>query len=92
MMQFWWVPGVARYYNRSRVNGENIFRTYEKPKRDTAEAPDMIAKAYQEVIQEESGDWPTEEESDEIRNKMNDSIDNDPRPPTAKDASEFYKE
>jgi len=46
LMQFWWVPGVARYYNRSRVNSENIFRTYEKPKRDTAEAPDMIEKAY----------------------------------------------
>ena len=45
---------------------------------------------YQEVIQAEIGEWPTDEEKAAIKDGVNESIDNDPRPPSAKPAEDFY--
>ena len=45
----------------------------------------MEDKEYLAPAQEESGDWPTDEEKAEILNEMQDDIDSDPRPSTAAD-------
>jgi len=49
-------------------------------------APDMDDEAYLEDVQEEAGNWPNDEERDEICQNIVDGVDDDPRPESAKDA------
>ena len=49
-------------------------------------APDMDDLTYLEEPQEEAGNWPNDEEQDEICKNIMDDVDNDPRPESAKDA------
>ena len=45
----------------------------------------MDDSQYLEETQEESGEWPTDEERAAIKAKMQRDIDMDPRPATAKE-------
>lgn len=62
-----------------------MYRDYREPEQDLEPAPPMEDTSYLEPGQEASGEWPTDEERAAIKEQMQNDIDNDPRPPTAKE-------
>ena len=48
-------------------------------------APDMNDTGYLDEAADEAGGWPSNDERDQVKEQMQEDIDNDPRPDTAKE-------
>ena len=56
-----------------------------QPAQDIQAPPNMEDFSYLDSAQEESGEWPSDEERERIFEQIQEKIDNDPRPTTAED-------
>ena len=78
-------PAITTFLTGEVAYKENFYRDYVAPAQDIKAPPNMEDFSYLDSAQEESGPWPTDEERDRIFERIQEEIDNDPRPTTAEE-------